>query len=58
MLLLDEPTNHLDLSACVWLKQYLDTYKKILVYLVLSWRLYLHPYNDKHPQMAYIYAAL
>lgn len=31
MLLLDEPTNHLDLSACVWLEQYLATYKKILI---------------------------
>lgn len=31
ILLLDEPTNHLDLEACVWLEEYLATYKKILV---------------------------
>eukprot|EP00605_Chrysophyceae_sp_TOSAG23-4_P000894 GSChrysophyteH1.ASY1.ANO1.985.1 assembled CDS len=31
ILLLDEPTNHLDLEACVWLEDYLATYKKILV---------------------------
>lgn len=31
MMLLDEPTNHLDLEACVWLEQYLQTYKRILV---------------------------
>lgn len=31
MMLLDEPTNHLDLEACVWLEQYLSTYKRILV---------------------------
>lgn len=31
MLLLDEPTNHLDLEACVWLEDYLATYKKILI---------------------------
>jgi len=31
MLLLDEPTNHLDLEACVWLEEYLATYKKILI---------------------------
>ena len=31
ILLLDEPTNHLDLEACVWLEDYLSTYKNILV---------------------------
>jgi ATP-binding cassette subfamily F protein 2 len=31
LLLLDEPTNHLDLEACVWLENYLATYRKILV---------------------------
>ena len=31
LLLLDEPTNHLDLEACVWLENYLSTYKKCLV---------------------------
>jgi len=31
LLLLDEPTNHLDLEACVWLEDYLATYKKTLV---------------------------
>lgn len=31
VMLLDEPTNHLDLEACVWLEQYLSTYKRILV---------------------------
>ncbi|KAK9825404.1 hypothetical protein WJX81_001288 [Elliptochloris bilobata] len=31
LLLLDEPTNHLDLEACVWLEEYLKTYKKCLV---------------------------
>lgn len=31
MMLLDEPTNHLDLDACVWLEQYLSSYKRILV---------------------------
>jgi ATP-binding cassette subfamily F protein 2 len=31
VLLLDEPTNHLDLEACVWLEEYLATYKKILI---------------------------
>lgn len=31
ILLLDEPTNHLDLGACVWLEEYLATYKNILV---------------------------
>ena len=31
LLLLDEPTNHLDLDACVWLEEYLKTYKRILV---------------------------
>ena len=31
MMLLDEPTNHLDLEACVWLEQYLKTYKRILL---------------------------
>lgn len=31
ILLLDEPTNHLDLEACVWLEEYLATYKKILI---------------------------
>lgn len=31
LMLLDEPTNHLDLDACVWLEQYLKTYKRILV---------------------------
>lgn len=31
VMLLDEPTNHLDLDACVWLEQYLRTYKRILV---------------------------
>jgi len=31
ILLLDEPTNHLDLEACVWLEDYLSTYKKILI---------------------------
>ncbi|KXN73564.1 P-loop containing nucleoside triphosphate hydrolase protein [Conidiobolus coronatus NRRL 28638] len=31
LLLLDEPTNHLDLEACVWLEEYLKTYKRILV---------------------------
>mmetsp|Transcript_2578 Transcript_2578/g.2680 ORF Transcript_2578/g.2680 Transcript_2578/m.2680 type:complete len:614 (-) Transcript_2578:291-2132(-) len=31
ILLLDEPTNHLDLEACVWLEDYLATYKKILI---------------------------
>lgn len=31
ILLLDEPTNHLDLESCVWLEDYLATYKKILV---------------------------
>ena len=31
LLLLDEPTNHLDLGACVWLEEYLKTYKKCLV---------------------------
>ena len=27
----DEPTNHLDLEACVWLEDYLKSYKKCLV---------------------------
>lgn len=31
LLLLDEPTNHLDLEGCVWLEEYLKTYKKCLV---------------------------
>jgi ATP-binding cassette subfamily F protein 2 len=31
ILLLDEPTNHLDLEACVWLEEYLKTYRRILV---------------------------
>lgn len=31
ILLLDEPTNHLDLEACVWLEDYLATYKNILI---------------------------
>eukprot|EP01123_Difflugia_compressa_P003390 TRINITY_DN143_c1_g1_i1.p1 TRINITY_DN143_c1_g1~~TRINITY_DN143_c1_g1_i1.p1 ORF type:complete len:628 (+),score=134.61 TRINITY_DN143_c1_g1_i1:56-1939(+) len=31
MLLLDEPTNHLDLEACIWLEEYLKSYKRILV---------------------------
>ena len=31
MMLLDEPTNHLDLEACVWLEQWLKTYKRILI---------------------------
>ncbi|KAK2189150.1 hypothetical protein NP493_114g03068 [Ridgeia piscesae] len=31
MLLLDEPTNHLDLNACVWLEEYLKSYKRILL---------------------------
>jgi ATP-binding cassette subfamily F protein 2 len=31
LLLLDQPTNHLDLEACVWLEEYLKTYKRILV---------------------------
>jgi len=31
MMLLDEPTNHLDLDACVWLEQYLQSYKRVLV---------------------------
>ena len=31
VLLLDEPTNHLDLEACVWLEEYLATYKKVLI---------------------------
>jgi ATP-binding cassette subfamily F protein 2 len=31
LLLLDEPTNHLDLEACVWLENYLSTYKHCLV---------------------------
>lgn len=31
MLLLDEPTNHLDLNACVWLEDYLKSYKRILL---------------------------
>ena len=31
ILLLDQPTNHLDLEACVWLEDYLSTYKKILI---------------------------
>eukprot|EP00501_MAST-03F_sp_TOSAG23-6_P001002 GSMAST32.ASY1.ANO1.1042.1 assembled CDS len=31
LLLLDEPTNHLDLGACVWLENYLSTYKKCLL---------------------------
>ena len=31
ILLLDQPTNHLDLEACVWLEEYLATYKKILI---------------------------
>ncbi|ESO10220.1 hypothetical protein HELRODRAFT_190415 [Helobdella robusta] len=31
LMLLDEPTNHLDLEACVWLEQYLTSYKRILV---------------------------
>lgn len=31
ILLLDEPTNHLDLEACVWLEDYLATYKNILM---------------------------
>ena len=31
ILLLDEPTNHLDLEACVWLEDYLSTYKKVLI---------------------------
>eukprot|EP01139_Manchomonas_bermudensis_P014890 Amastigsp_a509135_677.p1 type:complete len:635 gc:universal Amastigsp_a509135_677:36-1940(+) len=31
LLLLDEPTNHLDLEACLWLENYLASYKSILV---------------------------
>ena len=31
LLLLDEPTNHLDLEACVWLEEYLKSYKKCLI---------------------------
>jgi ATP-binding cassette subfamily F protein 2 len=31
LLLLDEPTNHLDLGACVWLENYLASYKKCLL---------------------------
>ena len=31
LLLLDEPTNHLDLEACVWLEDYLKSYKKCLI---------------------------
>merc|ERR1711967_224870 len=31
LLLLDEPTNHLDLGACVWLEDYLSTWKSILI---------------------------
>jgi ATP-binding cassette subfamily F protein 2 len=31
LLILDEPTNHLDLSACVWLENYLKSYKRCLV---------------------------
>jgi ATP-binding cassette, subfamily F, member 2 len=31
ILLLDEPTNHLDLEACVWLEEYLATYKNMLI---------------------------
>merc|ERR1719193_2505769 len=31
LLLLDEPTNHLDLEACVWLENYLENYKRIIL---------------------------
>eukprot|EP00211_Chloroparvula_japonica_P004459 CAMPEP_0119122520 /NCGR_PEP_ID=MMETSP1310-20130426/2749_1 /TAXON_ID=464262 /ORGANISM="Genus nov. species nov., Strain RCC2339" /LENGTH=645 /DNA_ID=CAMNT_0007112185 /DNA_START=136 /DNA_END=2073 /DNA_ORIENTATION=- len=31
LLILDEPTNHLDLEACIWLENYLSTWKKSLL---------------------------
>ncbi|XP_067940374.1 ATP-binding cassette sub-family F member 1-like [Watersipora subatra] len=31
LLLLDEPTNHLDLNAVIWLDNYLQNWKKILL---------------------------
>lgn len=31
LLLLDEPTNYLDFESCVWIKQELSSYKRILV---------------------------
>jgi ATP-binding cassette subfamily F protein 1 len=31
LLLLDEPTNHLDLEAIIWLSEYLNNWKKILI---------------------------
>ncbi len=31
ILLLDEPTNHLDLNATIWLKNFLSTWKRILL---------------------------
>jgi ATP-binding cassette subfamily F protein 2 len=31
LLILDDPTNHLDLEACVWLEEFLKTYRRILV---------------------------
>ena len=31
ILILDEPTNHLDLNVVIWLKNYLESYKKTLI---------------------------
>ncbi len=31
ILMLDEPTNHLDIETCVWLENYLASYKKTLI---------------------------
>lgn len=31
LLILDEPTNHLDLEACIWLTNYLSSWKNTLI---------------------------